>query len=114
MPCPLSSRVSVRCRREFRGALVSLGLDLDVTQQSTDELFASFDADGGGLLDYRELQLLKARLAELKDMAASGWEPDSAEIPYQSRRSGKVLRDAMGRLMTKQQLNGLAQKSNAF
>ena len=32
-----------------------------MTQQSTDELFASFDADGGGLLDYRELQRVLRR-----------------------------------------------------
>ena len=49
----------MRCRREFRGALVALGLS--VSKQETDTLFAAFDADGGGLLDYRELQKVLRR-----------------------------------------------------
>ena len=75
-------------KREFRRAMVMLGLE--VHRREVDRLFDSFDPDGGGTIDYKELNTALKRRAEIDASLRAG-----AAGAIETKSQNKSSRDSL-------------------
>ena len=98
-PDPNPNQVS---KKEFRKAMSALGLN--VPRKDADGLFDTFDPDGGGSIDYKELQKALKRRVALDPSLAPG--AVKIELTAKNKSTREKVQTAGGKVVAANRIKG--------